>query len=656
MTTYTVGTHGQFGTIEGAVAASAAGDTVQVAAGTYTNDFVTITHDLTLQAVGGQVNMVATVSPPNGKAILDTSGNVTITGFAFSGAVVGDGNGAGIRYESGNLTLNDDYFHNNQDGLLANPSATGNITINSSEFGFNGAGDGYTHNLYVGAIASLTIDNSYFHDAIVGHEIKSRAAMTTITNTRIQDGPTGTASYSVDLPNGGVGLIQNDVIQQGPQSQNPVIIAYGEEGNLLANSTLSVTGNTILNDLSSPSTAAVWNASTAPVSLTNNSTFGLTAAQLVRGTATVSGTTVLATEPPLDTSSPQNAANVSGGTTDTLVLNLSEDAWMGDAMFSVQIDGTTLGQPQTVTALHKNQQQQAFTFHGNFGPGTHQIGVTFLNDAWGGTTDTDRNLYVNSISLDGTSVPNSAATIYADGTATFSSAPPADSPTPDSLVVNVAEDAWMGDAQFNITIDGKTLGQQLSVTASHAMGQSQAFTFNGSFGAGTHQVGISFINDAWGGTAATDRNLYVNSISLDGATAPSSNATLFANGTSNFSVPSPGSAGSANDTLVLHLSEDMWQGDAQFVASVDGKSLGPAQSVTALHSAGKTQDFTFQGSFGPGNHDLAVSFLNDAWGGTAATDRNLYVNGATLDGTSYPAAAATLFITSTVHFQIGAQT
>ena len=31
-------------------------------------------------------------------------------------------------------------------------------------------------------------------------------------------------------------------------------------------------------------------------------------------------------------------------------------------------------------------------------------------------------------------------------------------------------------------------------------------------------------------------------------------------------------------------------------------------------------------SLTPGTHDVAVSFLNDAYAGTATTDRNLYVN------------------------------
>jgi hypothetical protein len=46
-----------------------------------------------------------------------------------------------------------------------------------------------------------------------------------------------------------------------------------------------------------------------------------------------------------------------------------------------------------------------------------------------------------------------------------------------------------------------------------------------------------------------------------------------------------------------------------------------------------------------------VNFLNDAWGGTAATDRNLYVNGVTYNGTATGQTAA-LTVTGAKNFTV----
>jgi hypothetical protein len=295
----TVGRGQQYSTVSAAIGASHNGDTILVHAGTYTNDFATIDTNITLQGVEGMVNMVGTEPIPNGKAIFVTNGNDAINHFSFSGAQVANGNGAGIRYQAGNLLLNSDYFHDNQEGLLSAPSPTGTITINNSEFAHNGSGDGQTHNLYVGDIATLTIRNSYFHDAIVGHEIKSRARETIIENSRIQDGPNGTASYSIDLPNGGKTLIQKNLIEQGPLSQNPIIITSGEEGGVYANTSLQISNNEIINHLASSSVLAIRNATGATALINGNKFYGLTTRQIASGPHTLSKNIFPGREPAL---------------------------------------------------------------------------------------------------------------------------------------------------------------------------------------------------------------------------------------------------------------------------------------------------------------------------------------------------------------------
>jgi hypothetical protein len=294
--TLTVGRERAFETIAAAVAASHDGDTVEVEAGNYNNDFAEIGKKITLTAVGGFAHLRASGDIPNRKAILITDTDVTINGFYFSGAQVSandGGNGAGIRYQAGNLVVNGCYFADNQDGILGVGDGTGTVTVKKSEFYRNGAptgpSAGLTHNLYLGGLARLEVSDSYFHGAQVGHEFKSRARQTIIRNSRFVDGPTGTASYSIDLPNGGDVTITDSQIEQGPLSQNPAMIGFGEESNIHPGSKLTIQGSVIVNDLKNPSAFGVWNAAGAPMKIIDTKVFGLTQNSLFHGPANLTG-------------------------------------------------------------------------------------------------------------------------------------------------------------------------------------------------------------------------------------------------------------------------------------------------------------------------------------------------------------------------------
>jgi hypothetical protein len=428
MSSFMVGSGQQYSNVAAAVNAAQNGDTVNVLAGTYTNDFVSIYKNLTLNAVGGVVTMNATAQPPNGKAILTEGApglTVNINGFNFTGATVRDGNGAGIRYEGGTLNVTNSRFANNQDGILGAADPNGVINIDHSEFDHNGVGDGRTHNMYIGDIKSFTLTNSYTHDAVVGHEIKSRAANNVITNNRILDN-SGSASYEVDLPNGGNATITGNTVQQSAQSQNSNIIAYGEEGMIRTSNSLSVTGNIIVNDKGTGAT--LWNAGSGSAVFSNNKLYGEAS---VSGPATQSGNEALASRPTLDTSPVNLTPPLSPvpmpapTTTSTATINVSEDAYQGDAQFTIAVDGKQMGGIYTATALHGAGQSQAITLSGiteNFT--RHDIAVTFLNDKWDGTPSTDRNLYVNSIQFDGQNVAGGTAALMSAGTQHFTAMAP----------------------------------------------------------------------------------------------------------------------------------------------------------------------------------------------------------------------------------------
>ena len=98
------------------------------------------------------------------------------------------------------------------------------------------------------------------------------------------------------------------------------------------------------------------------------------------------------------------------------------------------------------------------------------------------------------------------------------------------------------------------------------------------------------------------------------------------------SGPAAATVGSGPDSLALRISQDAYQGSAQYTVSVDGVQIGGTLSASALHSSGQSDTVTVRGDWAAGNHTVTVEFLNDAYGGSAATDRNLYVDGATYNG------------------------
>lgn len=213
------------------------------------------------------------------------------------------------------------------------------------------------------------------------------------------------------------------------------------------------------------------------------------------------------------------------------------------------------------------------------------------------------------------------------------------------LVVDVSEDAYLGNAQFTVSVDGTALAGVFTAKASHAAGQTEAFTVAPTLSAGSHQVAVSFTNDLYGGTTSTDRNLYVDAASYDGVAITGGAATLDNNGTHSFTAWT-------GSGLVVDVAEDAYQGDAQFTATIDGKQVGGVYTVTASNAAGQFQAITLQSVLGTGEHTVGISFINDAYGGSSTTDRNLYITGATYNGTSVGNVAAALLKNDTDGFGV----
>ncbi len=275
MAILTVGAGMTFSTLSSAVAASHDGDTIEVKAGTYTNDFATVTDKITIEGVGGMANFVATVPPPNGKAILTIDNDATVENLGFSGAKVSDANGAGIRLEQGSLIVNGDNFTGNQMGILTDNLSSINLTVLNSKFGGQSTTPGsLAHQLYAGAIGHLDVENSLFTADNNGHQIKSRAATSVIKNNIIDDG-TGTTSYDIDLPDGGNATIQGNTIVKGVNDPNTTVISYGEEGMIWASNALFIQNNIIDNQITGNHGIGLHNVSTVTAHIDNNQFYNL---------------------------------------------------------------------------------------------------------------------------------------------------------------------------------------------------------------------------------------------------------------------------------------------------------------------------------------------------------------------------------------------
>src|SRR5262245_20924186 len=97
----------------------------------------------------------------------------------------------------------------------------------------------------------------------------------------------------------------------------------------------------------------------------------------------------------------------------TIVVLASADLYLGAPQFQLQVDGQPVGSVQTVTAVHRQGAWQEFTFTSNFGSsGPSKIEVVYLNDLWGGSVDTDRNLYIDKITVNSTVYETEKVAVY----------------------------------------------------------------------------------------------------------------------------------------------------------------------------------------------------------------------------------------------------
>jgi hypothetical protein len=169
------------------------------------------------------------------KAILVLRGrSARVEGLVFTHMHVGDGNGAGIRIEHGDLDVVQAMFVDGQCGILSATDPNGTISIDHSTFSRLGKepdGNG-AHSVYIGHYGQLRITNSRFERGTGGHYLKSRSPRIEALNNSFDDSQGQGTNYLIDLSEGAVGRIAGNTFLQGNGKENysTLIAVHAEEG------------------------------------------------------------------------------------------------------------------------------------------------------------------------------------------------------------------------------------------------------------------------------------------------------------------------------------------------------------------------------------------------------------------------------------------
>jgi Ca2+-binding RTX toxin-like protein len=362
---------------------------------------------------------------------------------------------------------------------------------------------------------------------------------------------------------------------------------------------------------------------------------------------------------------PTSPASISlGSGKDVLVLKVAQDYYLGSAEYVVRINGVQIGGTLSAAALKSSGQHDTLTLRGDWG-GKVDVAVQFLNDAFASMTQ-DRNLYVQSATLNGVETAlgwefggNGSKARLLDKPASPAVTLPAPSYAK-ALEGTAAAEMLVGTAGHDI-INGKAGNDVLTGGAG-----ADTFIFRPGDGAdritdfasGTDRIlfkgidpaslkafkategGVSGLKLSYGSgsdsiflagvTALKQGDLVFSDVPA--AVAPTAPAPVTTTTAPKGFEPASITMGSGKDTLVLKVNQDFWNGAAQYVLSVNGTQIGGTLTASALHSTGLADTITLKGNWGD-SLSLGVRFLNDAFGGSADKDRNLYVSSASLNGT-----------------------
>jgi hypothetical protein len=213
-----------FQSVQDAANALRPGDVLEIGPGVYRT---AVTLKISDVSIVGDGHVVFEGAVAQGKANMVIAGNdVRVRNIECRQIQVSDGNGACIRLEGENLTVDHVYYHDSQQGILTG-GKPGWVNIRDSRFERLGH-NGQSHGIYIGGGELFISDSLFLASKSEGHEIKTRAVETTITRSVIAS-LNGVDSRLIDAPNGGILVITESILLEGPNTSNSDVVGFALE-------------------------------------------------------------------------------------------------------------------------------------------------------------------------------------------------------------------------------------------------------------------------------------------------------------------------------------------------------------------------------------------------------------------------------------------
>jgi len=185
-----------------------------------------------------------------------------LEGFELTEAHNGSHNGAGVRINQANdVTVRDCEIAHNDMGIMSNGDGSMEVGVNQRiercVIHHNGNKDepGQNHNLYLGG-ASVTLFACEVRSSLTGHNVKSRAHLTTVAACYIHDSSNREFDLvdgrETELPGSDALLVGNIIVKDPACQGNRAVIHFGQDGGKRHDGTITMLNNTIVTPFVSP--------------------------------------------------------------------------------------------------------------------------------------------------------------------------------------------------------------------------------------------------------------------------------------------------------------------------------------------------------------------------------------------------------------------